>query len=152
MNNLTVVPTVYDHLDKITDIEKDCFSNPWSRASFEASLAADKLQTCLTALLDGEAAGYICIFHLFEEGELLNIAVSPKYRRLGIAQRLIDEMLTLLKTKNVERVTLEVRQSNASARSLYEKNGFLPIAVRKNYYTNPFEDGIVMEKRLQVET
>jgi ribosomal-protein-alanine N-acetyltransferase len=67
---------------------------------------------------------------------------------MGIAQKLIDKMYETMLKKDVQRITLEVRKSNTPAISLYEKNGFSPIAVRKNYYTSPLEDGIVMEKHI----
>lgn len=147
MNNI-IIPTTEEHLDRIAQIEALCFSTPWSRKSFADSMANDNVISLFTAIVDNEIAGYICLFHLFEEGELLNIAVSPDYRKRGIGQELINKMLELFKQKNVTRITLEVRESNDSAKSLYLKNDFKPIGIRKNYYTSPTENGIVMEKNI----
>ena len=146
MSKTDIVITDESHLDSIAEIEKVCFSNPWSRKSFADGMTNPDVQTYFTAITDGEISGYICIFHIFEDGDLLNIAVHPKYRRQGIAQMLMNKMFELLKEKGTERVTLEVRSSNFSAQSLYKKNGFKPMAIRKNYYSDPTEDGIVMEK------
>ena len=79
----------------------------------------------------------------------MNIAVSPDYRKQGIAQQLINKMFELFKQKDITRITLEVRESNNSAKNLYIKNGFKAIGIRKNYYTFPTENGIVMEKLLK---
>lgn len=148
MNNINIIPTTEKHLDKITEIEALCFSTPWSRKSFADSMANNNVISLFTATLNNEVVGYICMFHLFEEGELLNIAVSPDFRKRGIAQQLINKMFEIFKQKNVTRITLEVRESNVNAKNLYLKNGFKPIGIRKNYYTLPLENGIVMEKHL----
>ncbi len=148
MTGLVITPMEITHLDIITEIESLCFSTPWSRKSFEEGLANSFTQSYFTAILNNEIVGYICLFHLFEEGELLNIAVDPSKRGLGIGQLLIETMFTYLKTKNVSRITLEVRESNTAAKNLYIKNGFTPIAVRKNYYSFPLENGIVMETHI----
>ena len=149
MNNLNIIPTTEEHLDKISEIEALCFSTPWSRKSFADSMANNNVITLFTATLENEIVGYICLFHLFEEGELLNIAVSPDYRKRGIAQQLINKMFDIFKQKDVTRITLEVRESNINAKNLYLKNGFKPIGIRKNYYTSPLENGIVMENILK---
>lgn len=140
-----------DHLDKICDIEAMCFSTPWSKDSFKNGLD-NNLNTYLTALTDGEIVGYICLFHIFDEGEILNVAVSPDFRKKGIAQMLLDKSFEIFYDKEVTRVMLEVRPSNTAAHTLYIKNGFQPLAVRKNYYTSPTEDGLVMEKSLDERT
>lgn len=145
MDGLIVTPMTADHLDAVTEMERVCFSTPWSRKSFEDGLANTFTQSYFTALLGGEVVGYMCLFHLFEEGELLNIAVSPEKRGLGIGKAMMDTMFSYLKNKNVSRITLEVRESNTAAKSLYTRSGFAPIAIRKNYYTAPLENGIVME-------
>ena len=148
MDRLLIVPAEDAHLDKIAEIEAACFSTPWSRQSFADSLANGQIISGFTALYDGEVAGYIILFHLFEEGELLNIAVSPRLRNMGIGNSLMDKMSEYLKSRDVTRITLEVRESNESAKKLYLKKGFSPIGIRKNYYTFPIENAIVMEKHI----
>ncbi len=148
MSDITVIPTELNHLDEIAEIEAKCFSTPWSKQSFAEGMANENTQKYFTAILNGKVVGYICIFHIFEDGELLNVAVHPDYRKQGLGQILLDKMFEYLKDKEVTRISLEVRESNVSARSLYLKNGFLPTGVRKNYYSSPREDGIIMEKIL----
>ena len=149
MNKLDIIPMTTQHLDKVSLIESVCFSNPWSKDAFKYGLENNNLHTYLTAIYDGEIVGYICLFHIFEDGEILNVATSPEYRQRGIAQSLLNKAFELFAHKDVTRVTLEVRPSNRAAHTLYIKNGFHPIAVRKNYYTLPTEDGLVMEKTLE---
>ncbi len=148
MTKLEIIPTTTEHLDRIVEIEALCFTTPWSRKSFADSMANEHIISFFTATVNGDIAGYICVFHLFEEGELLNIAVSPDYRKRGLGQALMNKMYDCLKLKNITRITLEVRESNTNAKNLYLKNGFKPIGVRRNYYTSPTENGIVMEKHL----
>lgn len=149
MDKLTIIPTTVDHLDRIAEIEALCFTTPWSRKSFADSMANEQVISFFTALIDNEIVGYICLFHLFEEGELLNIAVSPDYRKRGFGQQLMNKTFEYLEQKDVTRITLEVRESNNNAKNLYIKNGFKAIGIRKNYYTSPTENGIVMEKLLK---
>ncbi|MBR5322899.1 MAG: ribosomal protein S18-alanine N-acetyltransferase [Clostridia bacterium] len=148
MNNINIIPTTEEHLDAIAEIEAMCFSTPWSRNSFADSMSNKQVISFFTATLNNEIVGYICLFHLFEEGELLNIAVKPNFRNCGIAQKMINKMFELFKQKEVTRITLELRESNINAKSLYLKNGFEPIGIRKNYYTSPLENGIVMQKNI----
>ena len=148
MDDLIIIPTEESHISAISAIEAACFSTPWSADSFRYSVNSKDTQSCFTAVKNNDIVGYICLFHLFEEGELLNIATRPDMRKTGIAQKMIDKMIEVMKQRSVERITLEVRTSNIAARSLYEKNGFAPIAIRKNYYSSPLEDGIVMEKHI----
>ncbi len=136
-----------DDLLNIVDIEKKCFSDPWSLQSF-----ADGMKNCyqkyFIAQDNEKIVGYIALFHIFEEGEILNLATLPTERNKGIASKLLDYSIDLLKGLGVSRITLEVRESNTSAKNLYTKYGFSPISIRKNYYTFPLENGIVMEKHV----
>ena len=136
-----------DDLTSVVEIEKLCFSDPWSKQSFAEGIK-NGYQKYFVALESEKIIGYIALFHIFEEGEVLNLATLPTERNKGIASTLLDYSFDLLKSLGVDRVTLEVRESNKAARSLYEKYGFSPISVRKKYYTLPVEDGIVMEKHI----
>ena len=145
MSDVVIVPMEESHFKDVADIEAKCFSNPWAEVSFACALLTPS-DKCYVALDNGKVVGYIVMLHCLDEGELLNIAVSPDMRNMGIAQKLMDSMYSFMKEKNVARLLLEVRESNAPAKNLYIKNGFSPIAVRKNYYTKPTENAVVMEK------
>ncbi len=132
-------------LPYIVEIEKMCFSDPWSLQSFSEGMK-NGYQKYFVATKNERIVGYVALFHIFEEGEVLNLATMPTERNKGIASKLLEYSFDLLKGLGVSRVTLEVRASNTAAKKLYSKYGFSPISIRKNYYTFPLEDGIVMEK------
>ncbi len=147
MLNISIVPMTEKHLDRVLEIENLCFSSPWNKASFVSGMNTN-FQKYYSAIYDGNIVGYIVIMHLFEAGEILNIATTPHMQKNGIAQKLMDYSLDYMKKNGVSRVTLEVRASNVPARHLYQKTGFSEFSIRKNYYSSPFEDGIMMEKNI----
>lgn len=147
MEQIVIKQMSTDHLTQVVDIEKLCFSDPWTRESFFEGMNST-YQKYFVALLGEKVVGYIVLFHIFEEGEVLNLATLPAERNKGIASKLLEYSFELFRSLGVTRVTLEVRVSNTNAKNLYSKYGFEPISVRKNYYTFPLEDGIVMEKHI----
>ena len=76
----------------------------------------------------------------------MNLAVAPEWRRQGVAQALLTDLLAALRARGIRSLTLEVRASNRPARSLYEKNGFFQAGLRKNYYFQPVEDALILRK------
>jgi len=138
-----------DDLDALVCLEKACFSDPWSRKSFEAELAGNQFSRLFVVLhpdggLRGGVVGYICVWVVFEEVRFLNLAVHPEYRRKGMAKQLITESIQLGIHEGCCRGMLEVRSSNQPAKILYECFNFKEYATRKSYYTNPTEDAILM--------
>ena len=104
------------------------------------------------AELDGRVVGYAGIHMLFDAGHITNVAVSPQHRRKGIASALIDTILRIADKSGLESITLEVRQSNDAAVSLYSGKGFIPVAERKNYYSKPVENAILMQRTKEKQT
>ncbi len=96
------------------------------------------------AVEDGAVAGYAVLSSVLDEGSLDNIAVSPAYRRRGIADALLGDILRQAREQALASVTLEVRASNAPAIALYRKHGFAEVGRRRNYYEKPREDAILM--------
>ena len=90
--------------------------------------------------------GYALLMTLFEEGEVLNVALHPDYRGRGLSKHLMQALLLAAKEKGAQILYLEVRASNAPARSLYEQFGFSVVGVRKDYYSLPREDALLMTK------
>lgn len=137
-----------EHIPQIAAIEKICFPDPWSEDSFTAELEYG--YSCwLVAVCGKTVAGYIGSHQMFEDADIMNIAVLPEYRRRNIGQRLLDAMFSLLAERGAETVALEVRPSNLPARALYEKNGFEQAGLRKNYYFHPTEDALILKKKLR---
>lgn len=130
-----------EHLDGVVEIEKNCFSNPWSRADLQAQLGLDTSHFAV-ALVGEKVVGYMGLQIFCGEGYVTNVAVLPEYRRQGIARRLIDRQLE----NEMSFISLEVRKSNAPAISLYEKVGFENVGTRPKFYSNPTEDAVIMTK------
>ncbi len=134
-------------LDGLLRIERTCFTAPWSEKHFVAELEGNQFSHIFAVPHPqrGEGLiGYICAWVVFEEVRLLNLAVLPEFRRLGIAKRLIVEVLGLANQKKCQRGLLEVRESNSAAIHLYKSLNFKEYSRRKSYYTNPVEDAILM--------
>ena len=130
-------------LDGVCALENACFVHPWSRQSLQESLENDNA-LFLAATENGEVIGYIGMSYVLDEGYLYNVAVAPHYRRRGVGSALIRTLVTWCKKENFAFLTLEVRQGNAAARSLYEAFGFVKVGERKSYYTEPTENAVLM--------
>lgn len=131
------------HLDDVYEIEKICFSSPWSREDLEKQIDIDT-SYFLVAEVDGKAVGYMGLQIFSGEGYVTNVAVLPEYRHQGIAAALIEKQLE----NPMDFITLEVRQSNIPAINLYTKMGFESVGIRPNFYSNPTENAIIMTRNL----
>ncbi len=136
-------------LDAVYAIERASFAVVWSRESFLAVMKS-AVSRVFVACCDGEIAGFGCMAVLAPEGEIMNLATAPAHRREGIGEALLDAMLCYGAENGVESVYLEVRESNVPARTLYRKMGFCEIGTRKNYYTHPTENAILMTKKQEI--
>ena len=132
-----------DDCEVVSEIEKKCFSDPWSKESFEAEFNLD-YAFYFAAYEENEVVGYIGVHNTPWEGEITMIAVHLAYRRRGIAQKLLETLIAFEKEKGVEQINLEVRESNLPALKLYENCGFVRNGIRKNYYKIPVENAILM--------
>ena len=133
------------HVSQIAELEKLCFSDPWSEKSIETELSC-RLSVWLVALEGEQVVGYVGSQTVIDESDMMNIAVHPDFRRRGIAEALVAELEAALRQRGSRALTLEVRDSNAPAIALYEKLGFAQIGLRKNYYRNPKEDARILRK------
>ena len=143
-----IVPMNADHLDEVAELERICFSAPWSR-----NMLAEELDNALSAFLvalddSGKVAGYAGLQVVLDEGTILNVAVRPEYRRQGIAGKLLDVFLNFAQANRLSFLTLEVRASNYGAIALYGGLGFRSVGRRRNYYEHPREDALIMTKGL----
>ena len=138
-----------EHIAEINELEKLCFSLPWSRQALISQLPDDMHMFIAAIGDDGQVLGYVGMMYVLDEGYISNVAVSPEHRRLGIADALINALIDRANEKDLSFVTLEVRKSNVPAIELYIKNGFSEVGLRKNYYTKPTEDAILMTRFLK---
>lgn len=144
---IEVVKMTKEHLDDVMKIEWECFTIPWSRKSMEDELER-KIAYYYVGLVGGKVAGYGGMWHVVTEGHITNIAVSEKFRRLGVGNAIVSKMIELAEEKDMLGVTLEVRVSNEAAISLYKKHGFKIEGLRKEYYDDNKEDAYIMWKYL----
>ena len=136
------------HVAQIAALEGQCFADPWSERSVASELE-NPLSLWLVALEDGTVAGYVGSQTVLGEADMMNLAVSPAYRRQGLGRALVLALCESLRQKMQATVlTLEVRDSNAPAAALYASLGFAQIGLRKNYYQHPKEDARILRKEL----
>jgi len=141
-----IVPMTADHLDEVAELERICFSSPWSR-----NMLAEELDNALSAFLvaldaTGRVVGYAGVQVVLDEGYITNVAVRPECRKQGIAGKLLQVFLDFAAANQLAFLTLEVRASNYDAIALYGTRGFREMGRRKNYYEHPKEDAIIMTK------
>ncbi|MCB9770201.1 MAG: ribosomal protein S18-alanine N-acetyltransferase [Candidatus Omnitrophica bacterium] len=145
-----IVELTREFLDQILALEILCFSEPWTHDAYAAEFMHVYSHTW--GWVEGESlVGYLTGWLVFEEFHIANLAVHPDHRRKGIAQTLLDFTLCWA-ARNEGRVSLlEVRASNEAAIELYRRNGFESVMTRRNYYSNPVEDALILRKELGVE-
>ena len=144
---MTIIPMNESHVAQIAQLEKLCFSDPWSENSIATELNS-RLSYWLVAVVDDCVVGYIGSQSVLGESDMMNVAVHPDHRRKGIAEALIENLSQGLKERGNVSLTLEVRASNDPAIALYHKLGFIQVGRRPNYYRNPKEDALILRKPL----
>lgn len=133
------------HLDGVCKIEQQCFVHPWSKESLMSELGSEN--SLFLVMTDNDrTVGYIGMNFVLDEGYIYNVAVDEAFRRRGVASALIGELVTYGKKHNFSFLTLEVREGNEDARLLYSKLGFIKVGERKNYYSEPTENAVLMTK------
>ena len=141
-----IVPMTSAHLDEVADLERICFSVPWSR-----NMLAEELDNACSAFLvavdeTNRVVGYAGLMVVLDEGYITNVAVHPDFRRRGIAQKLLDVFENFAVANKLAFLTLEVRESNYGAIALYGSRGYRASGRRKNYYEHPKEDAVIMTR------
>lgn len=140
-----IVPMDRSHIEQIAALERECFSTPWSEAMLTEALFDSQASFIVAESEEGGVLGYAGLQVVLDEGYIDNIAVEPNARRHGVADELLD-VFCRFGEANLAFLTLEVRASNAPAIALYRKHGFEEAGRRKNYYTKPTEDAIIMTR------
>ena len=131
----------------IVNIENTSFTCPWSEKTFNDAVSNDNI--VVYTVSDRQAIyGFYCLMHVEDEAELLNIAVMPSHRGIGLGQQLMAHAVMYAQTHGINNIYLEVRESNITAQNLYKKFGFTSIGIRKRYYSQPIENAIVMLRKV----
>lgn len=147
MKQVKIVPMAAEHLDRLEQLERMCFSRPWSK-----KMLAEELDNQCAAFLvavepDTEkVVGYAGLLVVADEGYITNVAVDPSCRRQGVAGQLLQVFDSFAQGNHLAFLTLEVRPSNAAAIALYQGFGFAEAGRRRNYYDLPKEDALILTK------
>ena len=144
---IAVAPATRDDLDAVVGLEVVAFADPWTRMAFEAALKERHARFRVARAAEG-VIGYVIAWFVLDEGEIANLAVAPTARRRGVARALLEHIIGEARGSGLGRLFLEVRESNATARALYNSLGFQPVARRPRYYRKPVEDAIVLRLEL----
>ena len=132
-------------LDGVLEVEAESFSNPWTRDMYAWEL--QNRSVCHIHVVRTDAcrvAGFCAFWLVFDEIHINNLAMRPRFRAQGIGAELVRHVLAEAKALGARRVTLEVRASNTGARRLYERLGFYVAGTRRNYYTKPTDDALIL--------
>lgn len=138
-----------EDIETLAQIEAEVFSMPWSANAFR-ELLGNSYCTYLVALIEGEIVGGAGFTALCGEANIDNVVVSEKYRRQGVGQALLREMISRGEAEQAQAFTLEVRVGNEAAIRLYEKFGFRSEGIRPRFYEKPVEDAMIMWRRQKI--
>jgi ribosomal-protein-alanine N-acetyltransferase len=153
MGQIEIRGMTEEDLDEVMQIERSSFPTPWSKRLFERELLMPYAKAFIALEIPpNQVVGYICFWLVAQETHILNLAVHPGRRRLGIGSRLLDHGVNYSREKGAHEITLEVRRSNYKAISLYRNLHFQPRGIRPRYYSDSGEDAVIMGLRLLDQT
>ncbi|MCB8816973.1 ribosomal protein S18-alanine N-acetyltransferase [Desulfosporosinus shakirovi] len=151
MSNGIIRPMLMDDLEAIMEIEIASFSTPWSLQAFKAELKDNEYARYVCLELDDKVIGYMGLWFILDEGHITNVAIAPNYRGKHWGEFLMRFVMEKMVQEGMERMTLEVRESNSPAQSLYSRLGFATAGIRKGYYADTGEDALIMWADLGME-
>ena len=144
---MQIVKIGSEHLSGVAELEKLCFSEPWSEKSLELLLRDGAVG--FAVLEDGAVVAYGGMTYVLDEGQITNIATHPSARRKGFGARIVGALCDFARESGLREIFLEVRASNEGAIALYSQSGFLRVGERRGFYRAPVEDAIIMKINLQ---
>lgn len=140
---IEIRPMTKNDLEEVAEIEKACFSTPWSKEALKKEIK-NKFARYVVAKIDGKIIGYGGLWLIIDEGHITNIAVLKEFRKKDVGSHILEALIEICKKRNISSMTLEVRVSNRSARKLYEKYGFQEVGIRPKYYSDNNEDALIL--------
>lgn len=146
---MTIMTMQPRHLEALAEIERACFSEPWSVQALQEELGHGLF---LVAEESEQVVGYVGCQTVLDEGYITNVAVHPACRRRGAARALLTALAEQARAQALSFVTLEVRASNAAAIALYTQAGYVPVGRRPRFYRSPEEDAVLMTLFLKEES
>ena len=148
MNEILIETISKNDVPRVAEIEKECFSVPFTEVDI-LSYMENTIWHFLVAKSGDEVIGYISFTVILDECQIVNVAVDPSARKIGVGSLLLSHFLDYVKSKGASSIYLEVRESNAPAIGLYKKFGFGEIGISKNHYSKPTENAILMNLELK---
>ncbi|HHW66409.1 ribosomal protein S18-alanine N-acetyltransferase [Defluviitalea raffinosedens] len=143
---IKIISMKEEHIPQIYEIEKSCFTIPWSKDAFEKELKENPLAYYIVAESKGNILGYAGMWKIADEGHITNIAVHPDFQHQGVGTLLMQGIIEEAQRNHFIGLTLEVRESNIKAQNLYKKFGFVNEGIRKGYYQDTGENAVIMWK------
>ncbi|WP_273222683.1 ribosomal protein S18-alanine N-acetyltransferase [Geosporobacter ferrireducens] len=147
MGELTIRYMNKEDISQVLEIEKQCFSVPWTKEAFVMEVEKNKFARYIVAELDEIIVGYGGMWMVIDEAHVTNIGVRPDFRGRGFGDVIVKAMIAAAEKEGIYNMTLEVRASNRVARNLYEKYGFKACGIRPKYYQDNNEDAVIMWKQ-----
>ncbi len=147
MGELTIRYMNKEDISQVLEIEKQCFSVPWTKEAFVMEVEKNKFARYIVAELDEIIVGYGGMWMVIDEAHVTNIGVRPDFRGRGFGDAIVKAMIAAAEKEGIYNMTLEVRASNRVARNLYEKYGFKACGIRPKYYQDNNEDAVIMWKQ-----
>lgn len=147
MSDLIIRKATEKDIHEIAQLDKLCFSVPWSENAFENEFRENELAFYVLAETkeSGQIVGYAGLWLIQEEGHITNVAVHPDFRRKHIGSAVVEVLMTESRQRaGIKTFTLEARKSNIPAIELYKKFGFSEVGIRKGYYEENNEDAVIM--------
>jgi ribosomal-protein-alanine N-acetyltransferase len=135
-------------LERVMEIERECFSTPWKEPTFRGLMKRSDTDLLVAEAADGSVAGYAACWTVIDQSELGNVAVGAAARGAGLGGALVDAVVERIRDRGATECYLEVRESNEAAQSLYRQRGFVVVGRRPRYYSLPTEDALVMRLRV----
>ncbi len=142
MNGIIRKASIND-ADAMAELDRICFTLPWSRQAFLHELSNEAAFYIVTATA-GKIIGYAGMWSIIDEGHITNLAVHPEHRKMGLGEMMLSEMIRISGEDGILKHTLEVRASNEPAIGLYKKMGFKISGIRKEYYSDNMEDALIL--------
>ena len=136
-------------LDGVLEIEAESFNNPTTREWYEREL--ERPEVCFIYVLrtpGGQVAAFCAFWRVADQAHINNLAVRPELRGRGLGAEMLKAIVTEAERLGAGSLTLEVRRSNIAAQRLYQRAGFHEAGVRKNYYTQPVEDALILVRKI----
>ncbi|MDD3806739.1 MAG: ribosomal protein S18-alanine N-acetyltransferase [Candidatus Marinimicrobia bacterium] len=149
LGDVSFRPMRMDDLDRVLEIEQQCYIDPWHRDNFEYEISVNSVSKMMVLEIKDTLVGYMGLWILPPEIHITNLAVAPDYRFHGLGSYMLEYVIHLAYDMRIKQITLEVRHNNMAALALYRKFGFEIKGIRKNYYAAEKAHALIMSRTVR---